>query len=248
MIEPLKFVNHRIEDYAMKVTFNPVSGTGTIVYNLTLIPEESMNQALDIFRATCNAGISPSSLFKTLVPGERIDDFIIPDRYSGMLTLCSTTLDGLLTNRGIPMTPIGGGVVEIVDNEPRRFTHLIQYKYTTIDPLEVLISQEITSVVEVMKHGNGSLLGNIRQCHMESELEVERILEEISDSYFTGILDVGLPNTPCLGVALDPQYMGVAALGGTNWIAVLKEKGIDIKMQGMKGVIDISEMTDIRDI
>lgn len=247
MTNPLRFVSHRIEDYAMKVTFNPAEGTGTIVYNLTLIPSDFTSQAIEIFRATCDAGISPSTLLRILDSGEEIDGFSIPAGYDGMLTLCSITLDGLLTQRGIPMTPIGGGVVEVTENIPRRFTHLIKYECTTIDPLQVLISQEITSIMQVMKNGNGSLLGNIRQCHMEAEEKVEEVLEEIAESYFTGILDVGLPNTPCLGVAVDPQYMGVAALGGTNWMAAIKEQGVAVKMQAMKGVIDISQMRDIRD-
>ncbi len=99
-----------------------------------------------------------------------------------------------------------------------------------------------------MRTGTGSLLGNIRECHMEAEDKVAEILEELSESYFTGILDLGLPNTPCLGVAVEPQYMGVAALGGTNWMAALREEGIYVKMQAMKGVTDIARMEFIADM
>ena len=37
MTIPLKFVNHSIEDFAMQVTFDPVSGNGNVVYNLSII-------------------------------------------------------------------------------------------------------------------------------------------------------------------------------------------------------------------
>lgn len=248
MSDPLRFVSHRIEDYAMQVTFDPAQGTGTVVYNLSLIHQEDLDYTLSLFRSTCETGVSPSGLIRILREGEVNDGYTIPEGHCGLLTLCSTTLDGLLVKRGIPFNPIGGGVVEITENIPRRFTHLIKYEYTTIDPLQVLISQEITSVKNVMRTGTGSLLGNIRECHMEAEDQVEEILEELSESYFTGILDLGLPNTPCLGVAVDPQYMGVAALGGTNWIAALREEGIFVKMQAMKGVTDISKMEFITDL
>ena len=112
----------------------------------------------------------------------------------------------------------------------------------------MLVSQEITSVHQVMKDGNGSLLGNIRECHMEAEDDVEEVLEELTEGYFTGILDLGLPNTPCLGVAVDPQYMGLAALGGTNWMAALREKGIPVTMQAMKGLCDVSTMQFVSEI
>jgi repressor of nif and glnA expression len=248
MSDPLRFVSHRIEDYAMQVTFDPAEGTGTVVYNLSLIHQQDLDYTLSVFRSTCESGVSPSGLIRILREGETNDGYTIPSGYCGLLTLCSTTLDGLLVRRGIPFNPIGGGVVEVIDNIPRRFTHLIKYEYTTIDPLQVLISQEITSVQNVMRTGTGSLLGNIRECHMEAEEQVEEILEELNASYFTGILDLGLPNTPCLGVAVDPQYMGVAALGGTNWLAALREQGISVKMQAMKGVTDISRMQFITDL
>ncbi|HWQ65316.1 MAG TPA: DUF128 domain-containing protein [Methanospirillum sp.] len=248
MSDTLRFVSHRIEDYAMQVTFKPAEGTGTVVYNLSLVKKEDLDRALAVFRATTESGVSPSGLIRILEEGEVNDGYCVPAGHCGLLTLCSTTLDGLLIGRGIPFNPIGGGVVEITENIPRRFTHLIKYEYTTIDPLQVLISQEITSVQQVMRTGNGSLLGNIRECHMEAEEKVEEILEELSESYFTGILDLGLPNTPCLGVAVDPQYMGVAALGGTNWMAALREEGVYVKMQAMKGVTDISRMQFITDL
>jgi global nitrogen regulator NrpRII len=248
MNDPLRFVHHRIEDFAMKVTFNPSKGTGTVVYNLSLVREADLEHTLSVFRATCNSGISPSGLFKVLKDGESIDGFVIPHGYCGILTLCSTTLDGLLIKRGIPWNPIGGGVVEVNENVPIRFTHLIKYEHTTIDPLQVLVSQEITSVLNIMKSGSGSLLGNIRECHMEAEDEVEAILEELTEGYFTGILDLGLPNTPCLGVTVDPQYIGLASLGGTNWIAALREEGYFIIMQAMKGLTDISTMQFITDM
>jgi len=248
MSDFLRFVSHRIEDFAMQVTFSPLKGTGTVVYNLSLVRAEDLEHTVSVFRATCEAGVSPSSLIRLMFEGEEIDGFTIPKDFCGILTLCSTTLDGLLLQRGIPFNPIGGGVVEVAENIPTRFTHLIKYEYTTIDPLQVLVSQDITSVLQVMKDGNGSLLGNIRECHMEAEDEVEEVLEELTDGYFTGILDLGLPNTPCLGVAVDPQYMGLAALGGTNWIAALKEGGVSVTMQAMKGLCDISTMQFITDL
>lgn len=248
MSDPLRFVSHRIEDYAMQVTFNPAEGTGTVVYNLSLVRKEDLEKSLSVFKITCESGVSPSGLVRVLEEKEEINGYEIPEEMCGILTLCSTTLDGLLIQRGIPLNPIGGGVVEIIDNIPQRFTHLIKYEYTTIDPLQVLGSQEISSVMNVVRTGNGNLLANIRQCHMEAEERVEEVLEELAESYFSGILDLGLPNTPCLGVAVDPQYMGVAALGGTNWMAALREEGCYVKMQAMKGVIDISHMEFISDL
>jgi len=102
----------------------------------------------------------------------------------------------LLIRRGIPVNPIGGGVVEIENRTPIRFTHIILYEHTTIDPLQVLISQKTTSVTDVMRKGSGNMLANIREFHMEAEPLVGIVLDELESSSYSGILEVGMPNLP----------------------------------------------------
>ena len=137
--------------------------------------------------------------------------------------MCSITLDALLLQRGIPLNPIGGGIVEVIGRVPQRFTSMILYRDTTLDPLEVLISQEATSILGVMHHGSGNILANIRECHMEAESLMETVLDELAAIGFSGILDIGAPNVPLLGVPVSPQYVGVAIVGGTNAMAAVRE-------------------------
>jgi global nitrogen regulator NrpRII len=242
---PLKFVSHTIEEYAMQVTYDPVAGTGRIVYNLSLVRTPDLAPALDVIRTACRSGVCASDQVRIVPEGETIDGFAVPGGQTGICTLCSVTLDGILLKRGVPLHPIGGGVVEIVNRVPRRFTHLIHYDQTTIDPLQVLIAEEISSVSEVIRSGNGTVLANIRECHMEAEPLVAELLDDLGESRFVGVLEVGLPNSPLLGVQVSPQYMGVVAVGGTNPIAAVREAGYPVVTRAMRGVTDVSEMTGI---
>ncbi|HPP78584.1 NrpR regulatory domain-containing protein, partial [Methanospirillum sp.] len=52
MSDFLRFVSHQIEDFAMQVTFDPDQGTGTVVYNLSLVRVEDLEYAVSVFRAT----------------------------------------------------------------------------------------------------------------------------------------------------------------------------------------------------
>jgi len=244
---PLKFVNHRIEEYAMQVTFDPKEGVANIIYNLSLVKEGDIEHVVSTFKDAFKAGVCVSGLVRIEESGETIDNFRVPEGFTAIITLCSSTLDGVLMRRGVPLTPIGGGVVEVSHRVPKRFTHIILYEHTTIDPLQVLISQEMTSVTGVMRKGSGNLLANIRQCHMEAESLIGEVIDDLSGSTFSGILDVGFPNTPALGVAVDPQYMGIVALGGTNPMAAVNESGIYVQTQAIKGVMDVSDMNDILD-
>jgi repressor of nif and glnA expression len=244
---PLRFIRNRIEDLAMEVSYDPVENTGKIIFNLSLIPRGELEGAISVFRNAYRAGLSVSDRVRVLLEGEEVAGFTIPRGHAGICTMCTITLDGVLLRKGVPIRPVGGGVVEIVDRVPRRFTHMILFEATTVDPLEVLVAQDLTSVLRVMKEGSGTILGNLRACHMEAESLVIRLLDGLTEGGFTGILEVGAPNVPLLGVSSDPQYFGVAMVGGTNPMAALKEEGIPVVTRSLKGIMDIQEMDSIRD-
>jgi global nitrogen regulator NrpRII len=244
---PLRFVRNRIEDLAMEVSYDPAENTGKIIFNLSLIPRSELEVAIAVFRNAYRAGLSVGDRIRVLLEGEQLEDYTIPAGYAGICTMCTITLDGVLLRKGVPIRPVGGGLVEIVDRVPRRFTHMILFEATTVDPLEVLVAQDLTSIGRVMKEGSGTILGNLRECHMEAEGLVIRLLDGLAESGFTGILEVGAPNLPLLGVAADPQYFGVAMVGGTNPMGALKEEGIPVVTRSLKGIMDIREMESIRD-
>ena len=239
---PLKFVSQRIEEYALQVTYEPEENTGKVIYNLSFIRSEDYEAAIRTILDAWATGLCVSDRIKFIESGEAIDGLVIPEDTVGICTVCSITLDAMLLKKGVPLNFIGGGIVEIEERLPRRFTALIRYEDTTIDPLGALLSQEITSVSGVMNTGNGSILANIRECHMEAEAVVGQVLDTLIVAGYTGILDVGIPNTPLLGVPVTADYGGIAIIGGTNPIAALREQGKWVKVQSLKGLVDISEM------
>ena len=247
MTGPLKFVDHSIEDFAMQVTYDPSKGIGKVVYNLSLIKNEDFEYAVSILKDAYKTGVSVSGLVRFATSDEKVADYVVPEGCTAICTVCSTTFDGLLIRRGVPVNPIGGGVVEIENRAPIRFTHIILYEHTTIDPLQVLISHKITSVNNVMRRGSGNILANVREFHMEAQPLVGSVLDELTNSSFTGILEVGMPNVPLLGVQVSPQFVGIAAVGGTNPMAAIREGGRWVQTQAMKGLMDTSEMIEIRD-
>lgn len=245
MTVPLRFVNNTIEDYAMQVTFDPATGEGDVVCNFSFVRAEDLEFAISTMKDAFRSGISVSGLVRFFEAGERMQDVVVPDGCAGIVTMCSSTFDSILIRRGIPVNPIGGGVVEIEERAPVRFTHMILYEYTTIDPLQVLMSQKMTSVTNVMRTGSGTILANIREFHMDAEQQVATILDDLGDSDLSGILEVGMPNTPLLGVPVSPQYVAIAAVGGSNPMAAIRESKRWVQVQAMKGLMDASTMRNI---
>lgn len=92
----LKFVSHRIEEYALQVSHNPEERTGSVVYNLSLVRSEDLEFAIKIFKDSFRAGISVSGLVRFLQPGAKLDEYTVPEGCTGIVSVCSSTLDGLL--------------------------------------------------------------------------------------------------------------------------------------------------------
>ncbi len=83
MTVPLKFVNHSIEDYAMQVTYDPVSNEGRVVYNLALIKNEDLEFAISMLKDANKTGLTVSGRTKFFSSGEKVDEYIVPERVYG---------------------------------------------------------------------------------------------------------------------------------------------------------------------
>lgn len=246
--ERIIFTVSRIEDLIYNVTFNPLSNSGTIIINISLMDSKQLDDILPIFRDVIHSGLSVSPLVKILKPGETINSFKIPKDKHGIATVCSITIDGVLLKHGVPVKPKFGGLVEIKDGVPIRFTDLVMYHSTTIDPLEILMSQTLTSVSDMITSGSGKILANLREITMTARDAVEEVLDDMVSVGFSGIMEVGEPNTDILGVAVERDHFGVAVIGGTNPMAVAQEQGFIIGTHAMSTLMNIKEMAPIDQI
>lgn len=247
MTKQLKFINNQIEENAIKVTYDPKENSGKVIYNISLIKTKDLDYAIDIYNEAFHAGLCLSDRVRFAEQGTVFNEYSIPDGHTGIITICSLTLDALLYRKGVPLNPIGGGLVEVKNMSPRRFTAMVRYEYTTIDPITIMISHGNTSVQDVIHNGNGTITANIRECHMEAESSIFEVLDDLNDSGFTGVLDVGIPNISLLGVPVTPNYIGIAMVGGTNPAAAIMETRRWVEINSMKGLIDISEIGYLKD-
>jgi repressor of nif and glnA expression len=179
--------------------------------------------------------------------GDNIEGISVGPDQVGFLTVCSITIDGVLLKKGVLVNPRFGGLVEIKNGTPLRFTNVLTYHSTTIDPLEVLMSQEVTSVTEMLKTGSGKILANLREAPLAARDDIDRILSDMMDAGITGILEVGEPNTRILDVPVERDHLGIVVIGGTNPMAIVQEHGIGIKLNAMSNVVDIKELRHIND-
>ncbi len=244
----IMFIISKIESMMYEVTFDPAKGNGKIITNLSIIDEANFEEVIRFLRQAVHSGLAVSPYIKIIRPGENIGDVRIEKGKIGIATLCSITIDGVLLKAGIPVKPKFGGVVEIHDGLPLRFTDMLTYDSTTIDPLDVLMSQELTSITEMVNTGSGKILANLREVPMAARDRIEQVLDSLVKAGFSCILAVGEPNSDILGVQVGRDKLGIAIIGGTNPMALVQEHDININTQEMSLLIDISEMSHIDDI
>lgn len=233
--EPLVFTLSRIENLMYQVSFDPVEMKGKIITNTSLVEKERLNETLAVFYDTIQSGLSVSPLIKL---GEE-------KRLIKIKTACSLTISGVLLKYGIIVHPKGGGLIEVVEREPTRFTDMLMYWATTIDPIDVLTAQGLTDIMGMMRTGNGRILGNLHEAPMLARDRIEEVLDLLASAEFTGVLELGEPNMDVLGVSVERDHVGISLVGGTNLVAAARECGIQVEHESISDLTDVREMKHI---
>lgn len=236
------FTISKIEELIYGVTFDLATKKGKIIVNLSIVKKEDLDRVLDIFSQVMYSGISVGPFIKIVEEGEAAGGMEIERGKVGIISTCSMTIDGVLLKAGIPSKLKCGGVVQVRNREPLRFTDLLMYVGTTIDPLEVFTSRNMTSVLQAITTGSGKILANFREVPMSAREDVEGILEDLVAADFRGVLAVGEPNTPLLDVPVGRDRIGIAIIGGHNPMAAVMESGIEIKGKAISHLMEVSEM------
>ena len=244
----IQFTSSTIEDLMFRTTFDPKTRAGDVIVNISLIDKKDFDDVAKIFKMVVTSGLSVSPYVKVLHEGDKMGEFVIEKGKVGIATVCSITIDGILLKAGIPIKPKLGGIVQIKDGTPVRFTDVLTYSSTTIDPLEVLMSQELTSVTQMLRTSTGNILANLREGPLAARDTIEHTLSDLMDAEFSGILEVSEPNTSILDVPVERDHLGIVVIGGTNPMAAVQEYGIPIHTNAMSTLINIDELSHISEI
>ena len=190
-----------------------------------------------------NAGTSVQTPFKTLKAAVQ--------RASGgsVITLLPGVYDGGVTLKaGVPIESRFGGVLEVKDANPRRFTAIINYGGTSIDPSEQYIRAKMTSVRDTAKTGNGRILANFREIPAQSRSIVENCVKALKDAGIGGVYVLGNTSEPVCQIAVGPNRVGMVLLGGLNPVAAAVEAGIEVENISESGMIDFQELRSFRQL
>lgn len=246
--EKLGFVISKIDSLAYRSTFDMDSKKGQIILNISFIPEKRFKESLDIMRDVFRAGYCMSELVVVRKAGERVGGLMVPDGMVAFGTVCTVTLNSVLLKRGIPVESRYAGLLEIYRDKPLRFTHLVAYAGTTVDPTELFIEARMTSVKEASLVGRGKILASFREVPAAAESDLAEVLDQYERNGLSGILAVGKPSHPLLEVPVGMNRIGLAVVAGLTPVGALIESGIPVKSKAMSALVEFSEMMPVHEI
>jgi len=246
--EKVGFVISKIETLSYLTNIDLEREEGDIILNVSFFPSEKLKEALRIMKPVFSSPYVMSDNVVMRKGGERIGDIIVPEGQIGFGTVCSVTINGIFLKAGIPVTSKFGGVLQIEDAEPSRFTALISYEGSSLDPLEIFIKSRMTDVLNATKNHEGKILASFREIPVVSLVRARELSEIMKERGIGGILLIGSPNQSLLGMPVSMDKAGMVIVGGLNPIAALEEAGITTVSRAMSTLYHFSDLVKFQEL
>ena len=134
------------------------------------------------------------------------------------------------------------------NDEPLRFTSLISYEGSSLDPLEIFIRSRMTDIAGAIRNRSGKILASFREIPVVSVEKAMELREKLKEKGIGGILLIGNPNQPLLEIPVSMDKAGMVIVGGLNPVAALEEAGIPNVSKAMSTLYKFSDLVRFTDI
>ena len=236
------FTAAKVDTLAWRMSFDLMTRKGQIALNVSLIDQLDIFRAVDEMTPVFESGLGMGEYALYAKAGERIGDLKVPEGKAAIGSVCSVTVNGVLLKAGIPTVSRFGGVLEMNEGRPVRFTDMIYYDGTSLDPLEIFIKGGLTSVRDAVATGRGRIGAGFREVPTAALGEVEQIDKLLRKSGLGAILVIGAPNQPLLDFPVQEGRTGIVLAGGLNPAAAVEEAGIPTTNFALSCLVDIERM------
>jgi HTH-type transcriptional regulator, global nitrogen regulator NrpRI len=238
----------RIEQLAFRTTVDPEKLTGLVPVNISLFPKDKFRKALKIMAPIFENGFCASKLVAVAKGGDRLGDVPVPEGSVGMATVCSIVTNGTLLKAGIPMDSRFGGLLQLQNHKPVRFTEMIHYNGCSLDPSEIFIKAKMTSVGKTVTTGNGEILANFREIPAICLPVAEKVMNGLKRAGFNGIFVTGHVNKPVCEITVDLNKIGMVLVGGLNPVAAASEAGFESQNHSMSSLVEYNSLINYQEI
>lgn len=242
------FVAAHVDALGYQMTYDPRVRKGSVVVNIAEIDARDLSRAMVHMGPVFERRLTLGSGLAVAMAGERLAGQECPRGKVLLGTVCSVTFSGLFLKAGVPVTSRFGGLVEMREGHPARFTELIEYRGSSRDPLELFILAGFTQVRACASTGTGLIGAGFREFPAAAQRQVQQLIEHLEFLGFPGVLRVGRPNSPLLDIPVAEGRTGMIVLAGLNPFAALREAGVPLVIRSLAGLEDIARFRDYHEL
>jgi repressor of nif and glnA expression len=238
-------VSGRMDELSYKTNFDLETQSGDIILNVSMIHNEDFPKAIEIVKEVIKAKFSMGNLVLIANEGDEIGDMVVPKGMTALATVCAITINGILLHHRIPVKSRFGGLLQIENHKPLRFTDIIEYSGSSLDPAEIFIKSKMTSVLNVVRSGSGKVLAGFREIPIACLPEAENILNKLAKIGLYGTVVIGQPNQPVVQIPVSSGYVGLVILAGLNPLGAVEEIGISTQNVSLCIMMDFKKLTPL---
>ena len=231
----ISFILNKISNLISQVNFDEETCEGEVITNISYIDREYLDESLEILNKVYKS--KPEYCI-----GNRYSIIDYPDNKIGLGTICSLTVDGILINKGITVTPEYSGVLDVYGNN-RRFIELISYMGSSIDPHEIFLKKNMEDILGSLNN-SGKILASVHSIPYIARDKTISVLESLKESGFE-VLKLGKPNEYMYNARIEKYNFGFVLSGGLNPIAAIKEKDIPVDIKSIETIVDFNSFEEL---
>jgi repressor of nif and glnA expression len=242
------FTISRIEQLAFRTSFNYEKLNGAVPVNLSFFAKDKFKKACEIMVPIFEKGYCVSKLIAVVEEGQQIGDIPVPKGAVGLATVCSIVTNGVLLKAGIPIDSRFGGILQIQNNKPVRFTEIIHYDGSSLDPSEIFIKARMTAINKAVTTGDGEILANFREIPAICQPIVLDVISGLKNAGFNGVLLMGDVSDPVCEINVELNKIGIILVGGLNPVAAAVEAGFESENHSMSTVLEYGLLKDYQKV
>ncbi len=231
----ISFILNKIFNLISQVNFDEETCEGEVITNISYIDREYLDESLEILNKVYKS--KPEYCI-----GNRYSIIDYHDNKVGLGTICSLTVDGILINKGITVTPGYSGVLDVYGNN-RRFIELISYMGSSIDPHEIFLKKNMEDILGSLNN-SGKILASVHSIPYIARDKTISVLESLKESGFE-VLKLGKPNEYMYNARIEKYNFGFVLSGGLNPIAAIKEKDIPVDIKSIETIVDFNSFEEL---
>jgi repressor of nif and glnA expression len=186
--------------------------------------------------------------FRCFEAGTESGEIQVPQGMVGLCTVCSVTLNGVLLKHGIPTRSIFSGLLELDDGVPTRFSELINYDGSSVDPLQLFIRSRQTDYMGAITNGNGRIGAGFREIPEDSYDLAVSLSEKLEGIGLGAFMKIGRPSRDVFNIPVSEGSCGVVVIGGLNPVAILEETGAEVRHTALSGLMEYNSLFPYKEL